>query len=90
MARRFPDWRALANCAALSQAEVDRLFFNDRTPNEAQRLCQTCPVLRECREDADALEAGYRGDRSHQVGFWAGETSAQRRQRRARAAMPVQ
>ena len=84
--RAFPDWEALASCAALPLDEVERMFF---TPGpamaQAQALCAACPVLRECRDAADHQEVGFLGDRSHMSGFRAGETVTQRIKRRRAA-----
>ncbi|MDZ7733976.1 MAG: WhiB family transcriptional regulator [Acidimicrobiia bacterium] len=67
---RRPAWHAHAACRGHGTA----LFFatNRADADEARRICQTCPVLEECREAG----AGER------FGVWGGETDRERRERR--------
>lgn len=49
--------------------------------DEAMALCRDCPILTECREEADGLEGTSR-DLRHLFGVWAGETPSMRLARR--------
>ena len=69
-------WLDHAACRGTLKTEV----FFDRDPRHALAVCGACPVVAECRADADSWETfndthGVRG----------GETEQQRISRRARA-----
>jgi hypothetical protein len=54
-------WQERGRCATLNPADADRLFFSDgRTPHEAIRMCQSCPVQPQC----------YKAGRSEEFGVW--------------------
>ncbi|MFM9694533.1 WhiB family transcriptional regulator [Streptomyces europaeiscabiei] len=59
--------------------EAPDAWHSDRTTGEAaERLCEGCPALLECR--------AYGLSDSRLSGVWGGLTEAERRRRRARAA----
>lgn len=75
----YSDWRDDAKCAELPAEEADYLFFqkNPNNPNrglraeptrQAKAVCQRCPVLKQCLEDAlnhpGLAEYGVRGGKS--------------------------
>ena len=75
----YSDWRDDAKCAELPAEEADYLFFqkNPNNPNrglraeptrQAKAVCQKCPVLKQCLEDAfnhpKLAEYGVRGGKS--------------------------
>lgn len=76
-----PEWEEQAACAGLPQewffSDIDwvRGKLEDHLPG--LRVCLTCPVLAECREDAVM-------DPSRDYGIWGGMTTVQRRKERRR------
>lgn len=68
----FRDWTGSALCA-----QVDpELFFPDQGSNSAaaKRLCESCPVIEPCREEAIATP--------ELDGVWGGLTKGERRKLR--------
>lgn len=65
-------WEELALCRNLTPEQADAIFFpsGGGKSNKAQKFCESCPVLKECLQNA--LEKGA-------VGFWAGTTEPERR-----------
>ncbi len=57
-------WHLLAACATHPNPEW-WTGSNPRQRADAAKVCQTCPVIRDCRREADELDACY--------GVWAGE-----------------
>lgn len=60
-------------------------FSNDN--EQARAICATCPVLRQCRNFVDELEAPFAGlsvrtQTRNMFGIWAGETPQERIRRR--------
>lgn len=81
---RRVDWLQDAACAGV---EPD-VFFPPSTPNPVQqarfyapalRICKDCPVVAECRADADSWESSG----GYVYGVRGGETPRERNRRRA-------
>ncbi|WP_081792586.1 WhiB family transcriptional regulator [Rhodococcus wratislaviensis] len=71
------NWRAKAACGAAKPSaffspDGERGAARARREARARRICQTCPVLAECREYALAAAEPF--------GTWGGMTEADRRQ----------
>jgi len=49
--------------------KAERPQARGRRENKARRICQSCPVLEDCRSYARA---------NHEYGFWAGESEEDR------------
>jgi WhiB family redox-sensing transcriptional regulator len=82
-----PSWAWLEG-AACAGAQVDIFFpVKGESYAEARSVCRRCPVLQECRAEIDRVEGRLRGPDAQ--GFYAGETPAERRRRRADAAATV-
>lgn len=75
---RRPAWQQQATCRPHDQAEAKRLatLFVSGRPDTAKKLCQQCPVVVECLEQALA-DPGLRG-------VWGGMTDTERRRERRR------
>lgn len=80
----LPRQRSLTWWSQTACADVDpEVFFphqgDEEAFEEAQKICHRCPVIAECREYAENLNAGF--------GVWAGShaTTIQRRKRVRRA-----
>lgn len=79
------DWMERAACL-----DVDpEIFFAPQVPNEferaranapARKVCAACPVIEECRADADSWETSG----AYVYGIRAGEDPKQRNRRRAK------
>jgi hypothetical protein len=67
------NWRNQADCARLTVAEFDRLFFENGNSNMAQAICSACVVTDECRDYATRNLIPF--------GVWGGESGAARRER---------
>ena len=81
----YREWMAWAVCA---QANDPDLWFptnykNSRQCDTALALCAACPVLDECRQHFDQVEANISPGKLH--GIMAGERPAERARRRRQA-----
>lgn len=56
------------------------LFHDENNYFKAKLVCETCPVLPDCRDYVDALEEGTSSQRW--VGVWGGEAPKERARRR--------
>ncbi|MER7960083.1 WhiB family transcriptional regulator [Streptomyces sp. NPDC096030] len=66
----FPtgNWHQFAACAG---ADGELFFSEDKDAHRgAQRLCDTCPVVRQCREHAEETPERF--------GMWGGMTARER------------
>lgn len=81
------EWRRAAPCLLLPEQEKDRLFFSNSTDGiaEGKALCERCPVLEQCREDAEWAEAASPLSRTRLYGVVGGETVVERIARRKAA-----
>jgi WhiB family transcriptional regulator, redox-sensing transcriptional regulator len=79
------NWRDQAACL---KADASVQFFPDDdggrqwSPWEAIKVCRTCPVVLQCRDEADRTEGG--GEAKVQ-GVWGGEGPGMRLERRRAA-----
>ncbi len=81
---RPPDWAARAACAGLTHPWHDPWFpdtesragSNNDLYTEARLVCDTCPVWRDCRDDAMTQESGR--SKRNRFGFRGGLTPTQR------------
>lgn len=69
-------WEREAACRT-ADPEV---FFKQHRNSEARAVCEVCPVLAQCRDLIDHIEART-GPVDH-FGIWAGETPRERTRRR--------
>lgn len=70
-------WQDAAACASVN------LNFFAQMPDEieaAKHVCQSCPVIQECRRLSDEIERN--AGQSHIVGVWGGESTGDRIKRR--------
>lgn len=74
------DWMEQARCAQIDPSlwHVDDGGTNYTT---ARRICNTCPVQRQCADHTARLDADHAG----RHGMWAGQTKKQREAKRAHA-----
>ena len=68
------NWRAHALCKGMT-----RLFFGETLTDQARarRICNICPVLTDCHNDAMRLTTVFSRQLTLQ-GIWAGTTPSQR------------
>jgi WhiB family redox-sensing transcriptional regulator len=83
--RARPAWHRDAACVGTDPEVFFAEGHNRTLYDEARTICAACPVLDDCRLDADRYETA-----SRTFGFVAGETPAERgRRRRASGTTPV-
>ena len=69
------DWQRLAACRSMDDSHFfpldgERGHARDQREADAKRVCQGCPVLRQCRSHALTVHEPY--------GVWGGLTQAER------------